>query len=279
MRAEIEKLELFCRHSNQILGSLAAGNQSEYILEQLRNHEAVDCIADRLERRASQGSVDQILWKPSPVSIQPEGRSTASGSSFGETIDTSTFAQFSASESDQPERDDFQFQDPSNWTSVTADSDMVEHLMSLYFSWEYPIFAGLSKRHFLHDFNSGRRRYCSSLLVNAILAVGCRFSDRFSKQGNSDKGETAEDQFHTEAERLWEVEQDSPSLTTIQATGLMSIREASTGKYQKSWYYSGQSIKMAIEMGLHVPFDMMDSSEDDHDVRSITFWGACSLDE
>ena len=62
------------------------------------------------------------------------------------------------------------------WTKVTADQGFVNHLLALYFCWEYPIFASFSKLHFLHDFRSGRRRFCSSLLLNVILSLACRFS-------------------------------------------------------------------------------------------------------
>jgi hypothetical protein len=42
--------------------------------------------------------------------------------------------------------------------------------LSLYFSWD-SIFAPFNKKLFLEDFHHGRRRYCSSLLINAILAL------------------------------------------------------------------------------------------------------------
>jgi hypothetical protein len=61
------------------------------------------------------------------------------------------------------------------WTAVTSDNVLTEHLLSIYFCWEYPIFASLC-RHFLTDFRTRQRRYCSSLLVNAVLARGYLFS-------------------------------------------------------------------------------------------------------
>lgn len=32
----------------------------------------------------------------------------------------------------------------------------------------------------------------------------------------------------------------------------MAIREASCGRDPESWYYAGQSIQIAVEMGLHL---------------------------
>ena len=34
------------------------------------------------------------------------------------------------------------------WTNVTSDQEFIEHLCTLYFRWEYPLFASVSKEHF-----------------------------------------------------------------------------------------------------------------------------------
>ncbi|CAL3970830.1 unnamed protein product [Diplocarpon coronariae] len=167
------------------------------------------------------------------------------------------------------------------WTSVTNDGAFVEHLMSLYFCWEYPTLASLNKEHFLKDMKAGNPRYCSPLVVNALLAVGCRFSDQPEARTDPKDKDTAGDAFFSEAERLLELENDWHSVTTVQALGLMSIREASCGRSSRGIFLSSQSVRLAIEMGLH--FDVQDGGSDDaktdHAVRSATFWGAFSLDQ
>ena len=167
------------------------------------------------------------------------------------------------------------------WTTVTSDRSLVEHLLALYFCWEYPTFASLSKEHFIEDFRKGIPRYCSSLLVNALLAMACRFSDRVGSRSDLNDETTAGDHFFLEAQRLLDAEEDLHVLTTIQALGLMSIREASRGNVSQGIFLSGQSIRLAIEMGLHL--DVEDEEEDeatdrDQAVREATFWGAFSLD-
>jgi hypothetical protein len=169
-----------------------------------------------------------------------------------------------------------------SWTIVSSDIAFIEHLMALYFCWEYPTFASLSKEHFLEDFRTGESRRCSPLLVNALLALGCRFSDEPSARTDPSDRTTAGDHFFAEATRLLKDEEDCHILTTIQALGLMSIREASCGRSNESIYYSGQSIRLAVEMGLHLRLDHDrpdEESETNHAVRSATFWGAFSLDE
>jgi hypothetical protein len=163
------------------------------------------------------------------------------------------------------------------WTSVTGDINLVQHLLALYFCWEYPTFASLSKEHFLRDFQDGRHRYCSPILVNALLALGCRFSTQPMTRANPSDPYTSGDHFFKESQRLLHQETDHHSLTTIQALGIMSIREASCGRDSESWYFAGQSIRLAIEMGLHRIHD--EGDEDELAVQSATFWGAFALDQ
>ncbi|KAI1474731.1 nitrogen assimilation transcription factor nirA [Daldinia eschscholtzii] len=165
---------------------------------------------------------------------------------------------------------------PGTWTTVTADSGLVSHLLALYFCWEYPTFASLSKEHFMKDFISGRDRYCSAILVNALLALGCRFSTQPNTRANPNDSRTAGDHFFKESLRLFYRENNHHTLTTIQALGIMSIREASCGRDSESWYYAGQSIRLAIEMGLHRLQN--DGDEDEIAVQAATFWGAFALD-
>ncbi|KAL7930428.1 fungal-specific transcription factor domain-containing protein [Trichoderma chlorosporum] len=170
-----------------------------------------------------------------------------------------------------------EFKQPSGtWTSITNDVNLVQHLLGLYFCWEYPTFASLSKEHFLRDFQDGRHRYCSPILVNALLALGCRFSTQPMTRANPNDPYSSGDHFFKESQRLFHAETDHHSLTTIQALGIMSIREASCGRDSESWYYAGQSIRLAVEMGLHRIHD--EDDEDELAVQSATFWGAFALD-
>ncbi|KAI5463932.1 fungal-specific transcription factor domain-containing protein [Mariannaea sp. PMI_226] len=164
----------------------------------------------------------------------------------------------------------------TSWTSITSDINLVQHLLALYFCWEYPTFASLSKEHFLRDFQDGRHRYCSPILINALLALGCRFSTHPMTRANPNDPYSSGDHFFKESQRLLHQETDHHTATTIQALGIMSIREASCGRDSESWYYAGQSIRLAVEMGLHRIQD--EGDEDELAVQSATFWGAFALD-
>lgn len=61
------------------------------------------------------------------------------------------------------------------WTIVTDDSEIISHLIMLYFAWDRPFFYLVNKECFLEDMISGSLNayFCSPLLVNAILALSC----------------------------------------------------------------------------------------------------------
>jgi hypothetical protein len=61
----------------------------------------------------------------------------------------------------------------STWTTVTADDEFVQKLLEIYFLVDHPFYPLIHKDAFLEDMISGRRRYCSSLLVNALLTQAC----------------------------------------------------------------------------------------------------------
>lgn len=162
------------------------------------------------------------------------------------------------------------------------DTDLVQHLLALYFCWEYPTFASVSKEHYLQDFHDGRTRYCSSLLTNALLALGCRFSNQPGAREDPSDPLTSGQHFFKECQRLCSGETNHHFLTTIQAVGIMSIREASCGRIFNSEYYAGQCMRLALEMGLHKVHGIdMQKTEDKEEctVRLATFWGVFNLDK
>ena len=127
----------------------------------------------------------------------------------------------------------------------------------------------------------GSHEYCSPLLVNAILAVACSFSDRPEARAVADDIATAGNQFFKEAESL--LAGDSiPNLTTVQALGIMANREASCGRDQTHQSLASQCTQMAMRLGLHLRHDSIGGktfSPAEREVRTITFWGTFALDQ
>ena len=165
---------------------------------------------------------------------------------------------------------------PEAWTNISSDIILIRHFLALYFCWEYPVFATLSREHFMDDFHQGRHRYCSPLLVNSLLALGSRWSTLPNSRTNASDGNSSGDMFFAESVRLLNQETDRRSLTTIQALSLMSMWEISCGRDAEGRYYSTQSIRLAVDMGLHRK--VIDDDLDLLYIQASTFWGAFSLD-
>jgi len=173
-----------------------------------------------------------------------------------------------------------------SWTSVTQDKDLILHLISLYFCWHYAYFTTLSKELFYRDFLRGQpTQYCSSLLVNVMLTLGCHFSSRPGVHANHEDSATAGDHFFTEAKRLMHENDEFPitRICTVQALALMSVREAGCGREGNGWVYSGMSFRMAMDLGLNVDAPGLNHdatlNAEDIDARRITFWGCFLFDK
>ncbi|KHN97909.1 pathway-specific nitrogen regulator [Metarhizium album ARSEF 1941] len=180
----------------------------------------------------------------------------------------------------------------ASWTRVTSDANLITHLMGMYFNYHYSYFTTLSKKLFIRDFTAGLANvasrngtaYCSPLLVNAMLALGCHFTDVAGAFLTPGDARTKGDHFFAEAKRLI-LQSDEfarPRLVTVQALALMSVREAGCGREAKGWVYSGMSFRMAQDIGLNLEVmssDREHMSNEEIDARKITYWGCFVFDK
>lgn len=177
-----------------------------------------------------------------------------------------------------------------SWTDVTNDISLITHLINMYFNYHYPYFTTLSRKLFWRDFSKGRgfvdqsSSHCSSLLVNAMLALGCHFTDVPGAYGTPGDNRTKGDHFFAEAKRLIMDgdEFERPRLVTVQALALMSVREAGCAREATGWVYSGMSFRMAQDIGLNLEMSASDRrvmSEEEIDARRMTFWGCFTFDK
>ena len=160
------------------------------------------------------------------------------------------------------------------WTSVTGDGDLVDHLLRLYFCWSHPYYSFFSEAAFLSDMAAGRNKYCSPMLVNAILAHASHYSDRPELRKDPDDPSTAGHYFFEEAKTLLD-EDDHSCLTTVQALVIMGLREPSGGRDSSGFQLTGRAVRMSTELGLHLQMSPKSTKidETEREVRRITFWG------
>ena len=173
----------------------------------------------------------------------------------------------------------------TRWTQVTDDEQLISHLMTMYFTWHYPFFTTLSKDLFCRDYLAGvSTQYCSSLLVNAMLALGCHFSFCDGAREDPQNSATVGDHFFKEAKRvlLENDEHENAKLCNVQAFALMSVREAGCGREGKGWVYSGMSFRMAFDLGLNLDITgpaALELPDEEMDARRITCWGCFLFDK
>lgn len=286
----------------------AAEEDVPNLVRQIRTCESLDDVADAImkqEQGLEDEEIDDNEDSAYTTSSRPTFETELSGK-MGELRIENGAVRFLGGTSNliyldpdedtgSPGQEGFQQQDNplTSWTTVTNETEVVVHLINMYFTWHYPYFTTLSKSLFYRDFLYGkpqgpskRTSHCSSLLVNAMLALGCHFTN--SPKGCADPGDPATkgDHFFAEAKRLI-VENDEyekPKLTTVQALALMSVREAGCGREAKGWVYSGMSFRMALDMGLNFDAGGMTNNkehmdETEIDARRITFWGCFLFDK
>lgn len=277
MQLEIERLKAqVTRYDRVLIRALGSTETAHTIRQQLKHRIPIETVATALGIEPSLG--------PETKNNVKVTRDTVMGSPQSDWTTQkgqSSYGSISASLSSPPGRSQGSAAPTEPWTRVTSDYAFIEHLLSLYFCWEYPVFTILSERLFREDMRRGERRYCTPLLVNAILAVACRFSDRAESRTVADDSNTAGDQFFEEAKRLLAAD-DTPNLMTVQALGIMSIREGSCGRKDTGWSLAGQCMRMAICLSIQLPSTPVHSetiSSDELEVRAITFWGSFAIDQ
>lgn len=282
----------------------AAEDDVPNLIRQIRTCESLDDVADSIIRQENgmDEDEDEIDYNPSyTTTLLPTFETELSGK-MGELRLENGSVRFLGGTSNliylEPTEDGevngaeliTQQDEPlTSWTTVTSDTEVIVHLINMYFTWHYPYFTTLSKSLFYRDFLLGKPQgtpkrtvYCSSLLVNAMLALGCHFTN--SPKGCADPNDptTKGDAFFAEAKRLI-VENDEyekPRLTTIQALSLMSVREAGCGREARGWVYSGMSFRMAQDMGLNLDYKNKEGmDEKEVDARRVTFWGCFLFDK
>jgi len=279
------------------------------LVKQIRTCESLDDVAESILAR------DNALGEDDGVSDAPTDNGTPSGvPKFEKELSgklgklrldngsvsiiggTSNLIFIGAEEGEEgtmsaDDSEEYEQQDDAitSWTEVTADPELVVHLLNMYFTWHYTYFTTLSKSLFWRDFllgNSSRdfkrkTEYCTPLLVNAMLALGCHFTSWPQARDDPKDSATAGDHFFKEAKRLilQYDEHEKPKLATVQALALMSVREAGCGREARGWVYSGMSFRMANDLGLNIDSGSANLDENEVDARRITIWGCFLFDK
>jgi hypothetical protein len=266
LRKDIASLQNKNTALDVVINSLCAlpEHEATALFHSLRRGERLDCLAETINA----GDTEKLRTLDTDLS----GPTGTPGATF-HTQAPSTRNESSRSPVDGKWNDagsqSAVAESPSSWFRIPQDAEFVDHLLNLYFCWSHPFFCFFSKDHFLRDMSRGSTKYCSAMLVNAVLAVACQYSDRPAAR------ERAGDYFFGEAQRLAE-NIGAAELTSVQAIAVMAVREGSAGRDHISFRLIGRAVRLAMEMGLHLAETTagetnLQSSE--MSIRKLTFWG------
>jgi hypothetical protein len=163
----------------------------------------------------------------------------------------------------------------SAWTTVCTDESLLHSLMEAYFLHIFTAFPLFHKECFLRDLTSGSQRFCSSLLVNAVLAHACHATPKVAHRNEHWNPRNIGYIFLAEVRRLLELEADRSRITTVQAMLVMNITMNEQGVDGASYQYLTKAVALAQRMGLfNSPRENMEqyADSDINVVREVTAW-------
>jgi hypothetical protein len=234
--------------------------------------ESYEAISQMIKMKCLEGSISEPA---------PEGERGGIAANFYEKIDQTGGASDLSLMGFYGEPPALAVERFGRWTSVTDDSNLIKHLFDLYFTWSHPFYVLFSEEVFYHGLNENKLKYCSPLLVNAILAFGCSYSDRQEARADPTNPRTVGDHFFAEAKRLLDADHRS-SLTTVAALGIMSIRQSMKNNSGSGWKYLGQMMSMSADLGLHMSYTAFGGNRimtaTESEARRVTFWGVYAVE-
>ncbi|EGX46078.1 hypothetical protein AOL_s00110g242 [Orbilia oligospora ATCC 24927] len=175
------------------------------------------------------------------------------------------------------------------WTTVTDDDELVSHLMSLYMTWDHPVWHLFDWDIFIDAMKTGDTTYCSPLLVNATLAEACHYSNRTPFRADPHNPNFIGHRFFQEAMRLWNEETTQiPTLLTVQSALMIGVTLAADGMDRLGGMFLNNGIRLCRELflqpstegsmkGKDVAAPQTDAEKKFEFARQVTVWAAFSF--
>lgn len=156
----------------------------------------------------------------------------------------------------------------SLWTTVCDDDTLMRDLLQVFLRCEYQFTSAIQKDYFLEDMSAQKTDFCSSLLVNVVLAYSCvraNYTDPselayltpsqvcyppFENRAEYWNPHTLTYRFLAEAKRLWELEAPVPRITTMQAGIVFSVIYNLCGLDEIGQPYRIHAVALARELRL-----------------------------
>ncbi|CAH0031031.1 unnamed protein product [Clonostachys rhizophaga] len=164
------------------------------------------------------------------------------------------------------------------WTSSGWTKPYTLSLITAVLEWDALPLCLVNKALLLRDFESGARQYCSSALVNALLAIAARLVEESQKRDSVqlDLSLCASETFVRESSA--HLHSEGPivdTLPNIQAIGVLALYEASFGQEARAAKLADEYASAIADLCFSEPTPQPGS--DYNQVRADTYRGAISL--
>ncbi|KAF4985316.1 hypothetical protein FGRMN_11236 [Fusarium graminum] len=172
--------------------------------------------------------------------------------------------------------DRLQYLNISLWTNVPISDKSAAEAISLYLQTNQPWWALFDTDLFVNDLINANTRFCSRMLVNAVLAWASQSYAHYEPTVA-----TLSSRFLDEALRIYHAEEKgTDSLTTVAATSLMSMTWTTLGKDKVGYRLQVESARMAERLQLYgdpviptgSPLDLIDERVEE--AACATAWGS-----
>lgn len=163
-------------------------------------------------------------------------------------------------------------------------SELQNHLLGLFWRWQNSWQYIVCRESFVRDLYIEKTgRYCTPLLLTAIMALSSRYSPRPELRTDAADANTAGAIFAQQAKTMLDCEYEAPTTSTVQATAILGLYWASIDNEGQGFMYIGMASRMAMNLGLHCDCSYYATkgliSQKDVEERSIAFWGIYVLDK
>ncbi|KAF5664799.1 nitrogen assimilation transcription factor nirA [Fusarium heterosporum] len=161
------------------------------------------------------------------------------------------------------------------WTSVPIPDLLAAQVIYFYLVNEHPVLAFFDADLLIRDIVTGGRRFCSPLLVSALLAWSCASFSQFEPRALP-----LSIAFLQEAKTRWKDLQDRNDITTLSAAMLLVLTSNQRGQDRLGLEYLDASAEIGRRLGLFgdkessMPDFNVGSDEESRPAASFAAWGA-----
>lgn len=189
----------------------------EQIMRSLKDNKQGSEIIRRLKRGESHKDIAEWLGRPLVGPANAPALSPTTECSISEVIE-------------QYHQELVDNRDSRYWTNVTQDVQLIEHLVTLYFTWIHPMHMVMNEEHFISSFRQCSDVYCSFALVSAICAMSCHLLHHINSDDDQMRAavDLLRNRFMDETRNVMKDVNDQKT-TTVQTHAIMYLEEFASG--------------------------------------------------